>query len=252
MKFKSFVLSLGILMTFFSFELMSQETSTHYLGRAYDMDSGELVYSEEYLESAIDGRPQEATVTYFSPSGKVIAEKEIAFGKMLTSPDFLMTDMRDGYTEGVMSEGSQFKIIFKKDRDSTEVETHIEPSGPVVADAGFHYFILENWETLLSGKTLTFNFIVPTIQEFLKFEIQKVENEKKETQERIQFKTGVSNFLLKAFMNPILLTYDRRTRLLLQYEGLSNVNNDEGKSHNVRIRMEYQGNSMSLGNLQSR
>jgi len=242
-------MSMGLLMALFSTDAVSSEISTHYLGTAHDLDSGHVVYTEEYQEYSQNGLLQRATVTYFSPAGKVIADKEITFGNSVTAPNFMMKDRRDGYLEGMIQVGKKFKITFQKNRDSSPINTMIQPALPVVVDAGFHYFILKNWEALLDGKLLTFNFVVPSIQDFLKFEIMRVTSEKGDPPELIQFKTGVSHFLLKTFMEPILLTYHRNSRQLLEYEGLSNLNNDEGKSHNVRIKMVYQEKPLSLGKL---
>ncbi|MBF0289484.1 MAG: hypothetical protein HQM14_16855 [SAR324 cluster bacterium] len=245
-KVTIFSLLTGLVMMAFSNNAMSLELSTHYLGRAYDLESNQLAYTEEYKEYSRNGMVEEATVTYFSPLGKVIAEKKITFRDTITVPDFMMLDQRNGYIEGVSQEETGFKITFQNDKESPKISKTVQPSFPVVVDAGFHYFILENWEALTAGKRLTFNFVVPSIQDFLLFEIKKVENASQGVSEQVQFQTGVSNFLLKAFVDPILLTYDAKTLQLLKYEGISNVNNDDGKSHNVRIEMVYQDNLVSL------
>lgn len=236
-----------------SFTLLSvsyinaSELSTHYLGQAYDLESNELVYTEEYKEFSQDGRPYKATVTYFSPRGETIAEKSITFNQSLATPNFIMVDHRSGYTEKVEQAGQKFKVSLQTDKNAPRTNTTLSPALPAVVDAGFHYFILTHWETLLTGKQLTFNFVVPSSQDYFKFEIQKKDDSENLLPHQVQFKTEVSSFLLKVLVDPIVTTYDRRSRRLLEYQGLSNVNDANGKSHDVRIQMMYQDLSMSFG-----
>ena len=49
----------------------------------------------------------------------------------------------------------------------------------------------------------------------------------------------IGNRLLRLLIDPIDLAYDLESRRLLVFEGISNLNNDDGKSYNARIVFEY-------------
>jgi hypothetical protein len=45
--------------------------------------------------------------------------------------------------------------------------------------------------------------------------------------------------LLKVFVDPILLTYDKKTKRLLSFEGMSNIDDSREKSQVVKIIYTY-------------
>jgi hypothetical protein len=54
-------------------------------------------------------------------------------------------------------------------------------------------------------------------------------------------KLDIDNFVIRLFLDPIVLTYDMDARRLVSYEGISNILNDAGDSYFVRISYDPYG-----------
>nr|HNH29964.1 hypothetical protein [bacterium] len=110
---------------------------------------------------------------------------------------------------------------------------------PAVIDAGFHFFIEQHWSALLNGETKTFYFVAPSQLDYFSFRVYKSGETQNGGRTAYQLTMDIDNFLLRLFVDPIRLTYDPESRKLIGYEGISNIYNDEGKAHHVRMEFVY-------------
>lgn len=216
------------------------EKSTYsYNGDAVDLDSGKKLYTDNHEEYYSGDTHQYSIIKYKDPSGKVFAEKKIYFTKKATLPDFKLIDSRDGYEEGAELSGNKITLNFKKNKNSKLTTKQITlPANPVI-DGGFDYYVRENWDELKAGKTKVFNFFSPSQLDYFKFVVRKIKETPHLGREALHLKMEVDNLLLKAFVRPISMIYDAETKRILHYEGMSNINNEQGKSYNVRITYAY-------------
>ena len=49
------------------------------------------------------------------------------------------------------------------------------------------------------------------------------------------FRMEPANYILRQIMDPIVLTYEKSTKRLIKYEGISNLNDNKGKRYIVSI-----------------
>jgi hypothetical protein len=75
----------------------------------------------------------------------------------------------------------------------------------------------------------------PSQQDCFKFVVFKTGETKRKGLDVVNMKVELNNPILAAFVKPILLVYAKDTKKLLQYDSISNINNEDGKSHVVRI-----------------
>jgi len=106
---------------------------------------------------------------------------------------------------------------------------------PYVIDGGLTFFFRQNWTALLNNKTVEFNFVAPSKLDYFKFRVSKSAFKNINGFKGMELKLEPASFIIRQFVDPIYITYDLQTRKILYYAGISNINNDEGKSYNVKI-----------------
>jgi hypothetical protein len=115
-----------------------------------------------------------------------------------------------------------------------------ERSAPVreiqrlVIDAGFDEFIRANWSSLMSGKPLDLNFLVPSRLEAMHFQALRVRSDDLDGVPvevfRLQL-AGVLGWVLPA----IDVSYESQTHVLIRYEGLSDLRDAVGDNFQTMI-----------------
>ncbi len=211
----------------------------HYIGNAYDLKTKKFLYSEEYKERVDADLNLYADTLYRNAEGDIIARKTIEFRKDLNRPSFRLEDERDGYLEGADVDESSIRLFYRKSETAETKEVTLASMQTAVLDAGFHYFIVENWEALIQGRNIELDFIVPHQQDYFRFDLTRETELTYEGREAVVFRLQIATFFLRIFVEPIRLTYDKTTQQLLVFEGISNINDAAGKSHVVRMELEY-------------
>ena len=108
----------------------------------------------------------------------------------------------------------------------------------MVIDAGFDYFIRENWQDLLASKQLKFYFLAPVRQSLVKLRMQqKPCSYGSDT--HVCFSINPANWIVRLLLDPIELGYDRHTQQLSRYRGLANISDADGNGFRVDIHYSY-------------
>ncbi|MBK8398567.1 MAG: hypothetical protein IPL26_25395 [Leptospiraceae bacterium] len=204
-------------------------------GEAFDLKSGKRLYYDHHEEFYENGKHLYSQIEYKDVNGKVFAKKKIVFQKNPVRADFKLEDFRDGYIEGASVIGNSIKFIYRKNNQEEIKEGTISIPNNAVIDGGFDYFVRENWDTILAGNKKVLNLCAPSQMDCFGFVIVKTKEGKYKNTDAVFMKVQINNVVVAAFLNPILLVYEKDTKKLLQYDGISNINNEDGKSHVVRI-----------------
>ena len=206
----------------------AQDTEIIFRGDAFDVTSGELLYQEIHqLVVASNSQPLRETVTYVNAEGNQIGRKSLDY-QSLMAPNYTVSYELGDKSETVVNSGAAIKVSASKQK-SLPV-----PSNLFAIDAGFHYLILSQFEQLLAGNTVTFDFLFTGRATFIEMKIKPNRSEG-----QLNLNLSLSNFLLSALVKPIELTYDINTKRLLRYQGLTNITNNEGKLIVADIRYSY-------------
>ena len=206
---------------------------------AFDLESGALVYVEEHREIYRAGRPYRSEVVYRA-EGDTIATKAVRFGERPSSPDFSLVDRRDGYMEGAQTRGDSL-VMSRRWRDGERHEVRVlDAAGAAVVDGGFDHAVRRAWPELMGGDHVTFDFAVPNKLRSYRFRIRKTGEGRHESRPAVLLRIEPANFFVRLIAPHIDLTYDRESRRLLKYVGISNLaNSDTGKRYRVRIEFTY-------------
>lgn len=203
-------------------------------GDAYDLKTGAFIYSENHSAFHKNGKHTYSRVSYRDKSGHEFASKLISFEASQTQPSYELNDVRDGYQEGIKREGGVTVYYARRKRNSEVKTKRILTPQPAVFDAGFDYYVRENFDQLCAGQRKTFFFGVPVELDFFKFRASR-----RAIGDSCHLYLELDNFFLRQIVKPIKLWYDVATRRLLKYEGISNINGPDGKSIYVRVVFTY-------------
>lgn len=209
-----------------------------FVGNAFDPNTGELIYKEHHKVSLNQNQEYlKAQVIYKDKQGEVFAQKQLDFSDALLVPKVSFTDTRSQVTLNIQRQQDVVMIQYQDQRDSLKADVRYQQK--MVVDAGFDQLLLENWDKVLSGETLKFDFLAPTRGQLIGFSLIPTI----QTDSIIQFDLEPSNFLISLLVDPIKLTYDKRNRRILRYEGLTNIEDisQDGEYFVAKIEYEYAG-----------
>ncbi|MFK7954883.1 MAG: hypothetical protein AB8B96_02215 [Lysobacterales bacterium] len=202
-------------------------------GYAEDAESGALIYIEEHEQTVEDGKTVSQIIRYRDPDGEVFAEKNLDFRQDVRRPLFTLEDRRRNYREGLRFTGGALEVFcFEEGEERAKaVKKKI-----FVADAGFDRIIETDWDTLISGKTLKFDFLVPAQEGTVKFRLKKTDELSLKGVAAVEFTMAPANGLIRWLVDPIKVVYDIEEKSLLQYRGISNLRDADLNNYDVMIK----------------
>lgn len=196
-------------------------------GDAYLADGGALAYRETHYRFGA-----ERLVVYTCPDGRPFARKTILENSDAQAPDFSLRDARWGYREGVRGSGDAREAFVQRTPEQAEKSAPLDLPADGVIDAGFDAYVRRHWEALARGDILRFDFLVPSKRAFYAFDLSRLEAASDAAHLTLRLALGT----WYAFLAPhIDVTYDRRTRRLLRFSGMSNIRDATLKNLDVRI-----------------
>ncbi|AYV54834.1 hypothetical protein EFP84_04410 [Leptospira kmetyi] len=223
-----------------SFSMYGETKKVRFFGTATDLNSGKILYYDHHEEVWENGNHSYSIIQYKDPNGKVFAKKKIEFSKNNMIPDFQLDDLRDGYLEGgsFLKTGSA-RLFARRSFEKPLEEKLVSFSEPASMDGGFDYFIKVYWNSLLEGKTIRFRFLVPVEKDSFAFSVSKTKIGDYKGKPALFLRMKIDNALFSVFVKPIDMVYDMDSKRIMEYRGTSNINNEQGKSLNVKIVYDF-------------
>lgn len=206
-------------------------------GVATSLSSKEHIYTELHDVSVTEnGLNKKIQTKYSKPNGDFFAEMVSDFSKNPTIPDVKFTDQRFEKSEELNFDIENNRIIFKTTTKDKKVVTKTHQlTKDMAAGQGFDNFVKINFDQLNTA-TVPLYFGVLSEMDFFTFKGYK----KKDLNNNVvQFGIELSSFLLRMFSSELILEYDKKTKQILSYQGLSNILNDQGKSQDVLIKYSH-------------
>lgn len=234
MKYSVFLVAAAMIIT-----QSASAQNVFYRANAYDIKTGERIYSENHSEVWQNGKHSYSVVHYKDTAEKTIVKKIIYFSRSRTATTYKMEDLRTGLVEGVSRAGNGFKLYFKKNKND-EMKSAVKTiPAPVVVDGGFDYFVRDNFDTLMAGRTLTGNFTVAHRLDYFPCRILKVKEGTSNGRKTVTFRMEPVNIVIRTLAEPIYITYYTEAKRLFVYQGASNLEGPDGKNYRVRIVFGY-------------
>ena len=206
-----------------------------FFGKAVNSE-GSLEYSEYHTVTYIDGKVSESQTIYYDANQNKIGElvSEYSFGSQFGSYDFL--DRRAQYQDGAKVGLDRIWLFRKQSPEAPLEDKYLVKEDNQIVGQGFHQFIVHNLELIAQGQIFQVLMVLPSRLDQYEFRIskQKIEDD------TIFIRLEVDNWLLRLFAPHIDVEYDLRTRHLLRYKGVSNLEDIQGKHKEVTITYSYE------------
>jgi hypothetical protein len=227
----------------FSKENSKNSLKISYYSNVYNWSTKEFIYTENHTEFYKNEEHLYSIIEYKYPDRKTFARKKIEFGKKRTQPDFLMEDFRYGYRDKsvlVNQSSQEFSIEHQRSKDEKVQTKLVQVPGTVVVDGGFDYFIRDDFDAISKGEVIKGNFLLVNRLDYFQCRVVKTANVKYRDRDAIVFLLRPENLVLRAIADKIQVTYDLKTKRLLEYIGVSNLMDNEGKDFpKVKIVFQY-------------
>lgn len=234
------VRSLYVILTGFYAATALAEENYVAAGSAYNLENNELIYRELY--TALDEN-QSVRVDYTKPDGSVFASKILAYQGEPFQPSFNYEDTRDNEYTSAQFHGA--RLVLTHGMNSAQNEKVIYDNARMVIDAGFDAYIQLNWDKLVAGKRLKFDFAMPSRLNSVQLEVRKIKGPESPVydanfgREWVYFRIAPAQKFVSLFADPINLAYDPNGKYLMRFHGRSNIDDDNGGPQDVRIEYEY-------------
>jgi hypothetical protein len=219
------------------------ESRVSYSASAFALEGERLLYVEKHTERWQGGRLAEREVRYEDPAGELIAEKLVRYGESPQMPSFEMTDFRIGLREGAEVDAGNV-VLFSGPSEERVRRRSLERPRVAVVDAGFDAFMRDNFDAVVAGDRVEFDFAVPALRRFFRFELVPQGGVEYRGETAFLVKMRSASALLRLLVDPIELTYSADGRLL-EFRGLANVCDEEGERYEARIVFDYPSRSSS-------
>ncbi len=215
------------------FALPDEAKTYSILGTASDF-KGQLIYTENTIVTETsDGLAQKIHTDYKNSKGELIARMTSTFSNEKFIPQIEFEDLRFQFKNNlkIADDGKSLIIEHTEYKKPKTSKTEIKIKENMVAGSGFHNFLITQFNDLKSGKPFNIDFVVLAKADYFNFDIIK----KEETDKTTKFSMKVHSWFLRQFLNPIEVEYDNKTKRLLRFRGLTNIQSDAGKPQELDI-----------------
>ncbi|MBB88243.1 MAG: hypothetical protein CMP06_13255 [Xanthomonadales bacterium] len=207
-----------------------------FIGYGYTLEGDEFRYIEHHRQMLDNAGTVTAwKVDFWDASGEKIAEKRFIPGNNPSVPGYDFKMLTTGYREGIENvDGPNIILYRQKPDEDSKTTKKLEPRSQACADSGFDQYVREHWDTLQSGERLKFQFIAAGRLSAYAFRAEKTGESSFEGQPAMDLKVALDS-VFGVFVDPLRLTYSLDSQQLLEYRGIGNMQNADGKVYPVRV-----------------
>ncbi|EAZ97943.1 hypothetical protein [Marinobacter sp. ELB17] len=207
----------------------------HFTGSARPLGSanaGSELYREQHtIQGVCRGnqfKPQSHRVEYFDASSDTpFASKQLRYDRgeqpSLLRPDVEFVQPRFNERLTVGYDSGSVAIEWQSPAQGVE-QFRLDSNNSLVVDSGFDNLVRQNWQTVVEGGSVNFEFLAPTRGSYYGFVMEPADN--KSNSDRIRadhlIQIRPTSLFLRLIVEPILLGYNQQGALT-HYSGLTNI-----------------------------
>jgi hypothetical protein len=205
-------------------------TDLQFTGIARSRDGTPLYVESHHVQNA--GAIGETRLVMYrcAMDGPAFARKELTYGRVREEPEFTFTDARSGYVEGLRQTPQGPRVFQQENARGARREAKVPAGVTIVADAGFDEFVRKHWAELEAGETVRFPFLIPSRLDFLTFKVKKHREVRIEGATASVIRLNLSG-VFGWFLPYIEVSYRKSDRILMRYDGLTNIRDEQGSNH---------------------
>jgi hypothetical protein len=206
-----------------------------FVGKAVN-EKGILEYVEYHTVIYENGKVSGSQTIYYDANNTKIGEliSEYSFGPQFGSYDF--RDIRAQHQDGAKVAVDRIWLYRKQSPEADIEEKYLAKEEGQIVGQGFHQFIVHNLKRIAQGEVFQIRLVLPSRLDQYEFRILKREIKG----DTLSIRLEIDNWLLRLFAPHVDAEYDLKTRRLLRYEGISNLEDAVGKHKKVTITYSYE------------
>ena len=204
------------------------------IGDAYDIKSGELLYTE-FHSTGTDADGAIMRTEYKDPAGALLGQRKVTYADGRVQ-SYRLQQPRVERTESMARQAQSIAAEIESYGKSKQKALRSENLDEVVIDAGFSNFIQRNWSTLLNGESAQLNFASIAQMDIVRLEIGKSKKQPQNDAGMIMFDMTPANRFFKLLVAPVRVGYYTQDRSLAYYRGISNIKDPSGENYKVEIK----------------
>lgn len=210
------------------------------VGIAVAGDDGKFLYCERYFQ--LDNTHWRVE---YSRGDELIVQKSLDYLLGGQAPLVEQKDYRTGELRKVsLSEDeSQWRIAYRLNAAEKEESKGVVKEGAQVIDAGFDFFVRQQWDIIYKGEAVVFDFLsIPHLKSIAlrarRVDIEKCGSFNVEVEGGVCITVAANSRLLRFFVDPLTLLYDAQQRLIV-FNGAVNIQGSDAKSQTATISYRY-------------
>ena len=207
-------------------------------GVAIEAESKSTIYKEDHQVEYNGNLVKKVVTTYTAPDGKEIARLTSIFNGNPQLPNTEFIDKRTGIKEITTLKGDEYHITTISSKGKKK-EGSLDVKNNLVCGQGYHNFIIANMDSFKVGETRELRFIIPSMRDYFTFDLTYLGPLNKEKPDEVTFRLDITNWILKMFADKIQVTYSKKDKVLLRYEGLTNLKNDKGDQYDAILTYTF-------------
>jgi hypothetical protein len=211
-----------------------EELVERFTGTARGQD-GAVLYLEDHAVRRTPERLLGATTTYRDPGGREIAVLRTDFSRDPFAPSYEFEDLRSGTTEAV--DVSADVLALRAGKGSRTLPRPPEPARRLVTGQGLDRLVRTRLDAIETGEVLSLRYAVPARLDAYDMRVRAVDAEAAGATVRIRVE--FSSWVLRLLAPSLDVEYDRKTRRILRYRGVSNLAGADSKNPEVEITYAY-------------
>ncbi len=213
-------------------------TLQHFASTAHDVQTGKVLFTEQYDVQVENNRWLSGTTRYVLPSGRQLAERRFDFSNDRYVPVLSLDESDPDYQEGIAHVDKE-KIEAYQTRDGKRDTASIVRTKDLVADCGSQVYVADHLDDLQAGRTLHFTLVVPGRLDSYRLRASKTKDGEVEGHRAIRVRIELDS-MLSLVLPPIELAIDPSTRRILEYTGITTIKDPATrKSYTARIVFAY-------------
>ena len=223
-----------ILLLFFNLKIYGATPTTVKIlkANAYKDNTSLLVYKEIHTLNFLQNNIHTSKTEYYNQKNDNFAEMISDYSQNTKVPTYIFKDFRTDYTEGIKVIGKKY-FMFRKIKNSQEEIKEIQLKESYFAGQAWHYYIIKNLNKV-DFNNFTMKLILPGRLDVYSFQFKKTSHEKNILKIKLEFKS----WFLRLFASHFNLSYDTENKKILSFNGISNIQDNNGKTQNVTIIYE--------------
>ncbi|HEU0195666.1 MAG TPA: hypothetical protein VFQ88_00445 [Nevskiaceae bacterium] len=209
-----------------------------FYGFAHSLDSGKYLYTEVHARQQQGTRWMGGSVTYFAPDGTKMGTKVLDFSAAGDVPLYRLELKNPRYSEGVSGvKAGEIYLFTQAPGDGAPHQATVSNRAQSAADVtGIERLIQQNFVELERSGSMVFPLASARRLDERRFSVTRLKDGQRKGVTLVRFKVELASPLRLFGGTPMFFSFDPATRQLVEYRGLSDVENPKtGDRYHVRI-----------------